>query len=348
MSSPRLWYVVFFILFICVASGLAPILVNIRQGVASSSSGLRSFTSLLSSANQSIVDSALPPTQSSLSTSLELMGLLREAPEAQAVLDDVGLLLQQLEAVSEALESTAAAATAFLAHEWRVSKHVVFSNRSLGNSLWQGCLATIVALGVFVSLTLIGLRTTKCSARAFRWYNGLLPFTLLLLCLFCAALFIVALAGADVCAAPGAAVLAMLNATHAGGPAGAGQLGPAYQAARFYTTTCGTEPPAGAFFVLLEAKATVEEAVVDLQTLNATLSLAGNATLRTAAASLISLIAANVLVIGESVNSTLLAVDCPPVYEAFLGVSAADSSSSDKSPRVTRCQCSGAGRSWFM
>ena len=329
MSSPRLWYVIFFVFFVCMASMLAPILVNIREGVASSSSGLRSFTSLLSSANQSIVDGALPPTQSSLSTSLELMGLLREAPEAQAVLDDVGLLLQQLEAVSEALDSTAAAATAFLAHEWHVSKHVVFSNHSLGNSLWQGCLATVVALGVFVSLTLIGLRTTKFSARAFRWCNGLLPFTLLLLCLFCAALSIVALAGADVCAAPGAAVLAMLNATHAGGPAGAGQLGPTYQAARFYTARCGTEPPAGAFLVLLDAQATVEDAVADVQTLNATLGLAGNATLRTAAAPLISSIAANVLVIWGIVNSTLLVVDCPPVYDAFLGVSAIDSSSID-------------------
>lgn len=316
-----MWYVFICCVLILASATLVPVLVRIRSGLNASASGLSDFTGACSSASNVLVGSAVPPTQSAITTGRALMSLLGGAPEAQAVLDDVGLLFQQLWAGSAAVTAMSAAATAILNRQWPFGR-LALSVLNAGEAAWIACASALAAIVAFSLLSLSGLRATKCSVRSNRWFHCMFPVVLLGFWLLCGALVALSLVGADVCVAPGSAFLAVLNATGESGPAASGQLGAEYEAAQFYTSPCGTQPPGGAFICLLHSQATASTASGDLAALNATLIALSNRTLANSAAPLIASASQFIADAANTVNATIGETDCPAVYANFLEVGA--------------------------
>lgn len=301
-----------------IAAILAAVLVNVRTGLAAASTGLSSFTGALASLD-GLVAGAIPPTHGAIEAGLGLMGLLGGAPEAQAILDDAGLLLQQLDAGSAALTSTAAAATSILDRQWPLGR-ISFSVLGVGGAAWIACASAVAVVIAFSALASLGLRATKRSTRAYRWFHCTFPLVLVALCVLCGLLLAVAIVGADVCVAPSAAVLSVINATGENGLDSAGQLGPVYEAAQYYTSPCGTQPPGGAFVCLLHSQATAGTARADIAALNLALNGFVNRTLADEVAVILSSTSRCIAEAAAAINATIDETECEPVYAEFLAV----------------------------
>lgn len=304
--------------FLFLASALVPVLVALRNGLVDSASGLATISKIFTAVNHTVATDILPVSENAITMGDTLMNMLGGPPYVQGVLDDVGLIFQQMELAISSFSSSAAA-TAMLYHPWPVGKHG-FTIHALSEAVWVSASVINAVLATFALLSLFGLRASSCGARTFRWCHCLLLDLMLLLWFACAVLLPVVLVGADVCVAPGVAVLAVINATDSGGVAEPGQFGPAYEAARFYTSPCGSEPPAGAYSVLLDAQATAGTALTDFAVLNASVA-ALNASVRTAIWPIVDALGDDVDTLAVAINETIGRVDCPPVYDAFIIVS---------------------------
>jgi len=119
-----------------------------------------------------------------------------------------------------------------------------FSLDGLTTQVWSAGIAALTLLLVFLVLsaaTLLGRKPR--AAEAFRLCACVILAALAFSWVLTAALFAFALVGADICVAPAVALLRVLNSSLSGGQA---TPGVAYTTAAYFSSPCGTTPPAGA------------------------------------------------------------------------------------------------------
>jgi hypothetical protein len=174
-------------------------------------------------------------------------------------------------------------------------------------------------LALLMLLSLLGLRATRCAAKTMRVFSCILINLLVLTWIVAAVVFAFALVGSDVCVSPGTSLLAVLNATGRG--FSNGRASAAYESALFYTSTCGSIPPSGAYAELLEGQSAVMGAISALSELNASLSTNATFEVRSAAGPYVEVLAQDLGETLTGINSTLAEADCPAVFGEFLVVS---------------------------
>lgn len=324
LTSARLWYVLGCTLFVVAASLLVAVLTGVRSGITNTVAGVASFHSLLSAVNQTISRDLLPPVEDGLSTGNVMLAAL-EAENVDPsivtlsldVIDAVGLAQEQLQATLAALVGYMSGLDALLHKQWHVSR-LTFSVESASTLVWEAGAGVVAGLTALLLVTLFGLRATSCAAKSFRWCLCLQLNVLLFTWIIAAALFSVALVGADVCIAPGTAILSVLNAT--GNGMEGSVFSPAYESAQYYTSPCGSVPPAGAYAELLRGQSAALAASAALDQLNATLTTNATAAVQAIAQPFIAQLGEDLLGAVGGVNSTLFEVDCWTVSGAYLNV----------------------------
>lgn len=277
--------------------------------MASTAHGLQLFTSIFNNANTTIGVSLLPPVSGAQAAATGLYGALlaQGAPGSllAAVSDfntSTAALSGQLNGVSSLLSSTTA------------TLNRVPSTSAYGSDVFWGAIGTLGGFAAFLVVSLSGLIAKPACATCLRC--SLAPLVLILAIVWALAGVFIALAvvGSDVCDAPSAAVLSLLNTTGSSAVSAAPTVA-------FYTTPCGTGGNvSGAFAELVEGQQQALACIADLVDLNASIAAINDPALSAAAAPYLGPLSFNTYGAIAGINETLVAVSCPVVYGAFVQV----------------------------
>lgn len=311
---PQLWYLVAVVGMLIGVIYSFTILTKLNTGVTDTINGFKAFNNVLSTANSTIGSTLLPPVSAATGDATDFLTSLQTAvpPAPTELIDAVAsisastlVLSAQLEQVSALLSS----ATGALGEA--VGENGKYPVNQAGPLLFRSGLGVLVGFLVYLCGSLVGLVGKPCGARALR---GSLPILLLAVggvWSFGAVFFAVALAGSDVCVAPGAAVLAILNATDSASASAA------YPTAQYYTAPCGTENPSGAYQELLDGRAQANSSIASIIDLNATIIGLGNPALVNLSEPFLVRLTGHFNEANAGIDSTLDAISCPIVYGAF-------------------------------
>ena len=277
--------------------------------MASTAHGLQLFTSILNNANTTIGSSLLPPISGAQAAATGLYNALLNQGAPGSLLNDVSdfsvstaALSGQLTGVSSLLSSTT------------VALNRVPSTSAYGSDVFWGAIGTLAGLAALLVVSLSGLIAKPAFATCLRCY--LAPLVLVLAIVWALAGVFIALAvvGSDVCYAPSAAVLSLLNTTGSSAESAASTIA-------FYTTPCGTGGNAtGSYAELVEGQQQALACIADLVDLNASIAAINDPALSAAAAPYLGPLAFNTYGAIAGINETLAAVSCPVVYGAFVQV----------------------------
>lgn len=246
--SAWVWYIVAAVIAMpLVAAGFA-CLNGVRVGVAQVESAIGHLGAILGTANASTLD--IQPVAEYVGGNASALKAATGPLGASAVLlDDASFLDTLASNLSTGAATASAALTATVgalgpAIQAGGAVAAGFSLDGLTTQVWSAGIAALTLLLVFLVLsaaTLLGRKPR--AAEAFRLCACVILAALAFSWVLTAALFAFALVGADICVAPAVALLRVLNSSLSGGQ---GDPGVAYTTAAYFSSPCGTTPPAGA------------------------------------------------------------------------------------------------------
>ena len=287
------------------------VLTKFSGGVTTTLNGFKDFDNVLSNANSTIGSMLLPPVNGATADATDLAAALAGSPlqsGATGIADASQALSEQLEQVSVLLST----ATSVLGQA--LGQNGQYPVSQAGPLLFRSGLGVLFGFACYLVGSLMGLVGKPWGARALR---GSLPILLLTIggvWSFGAVFFAVALAGSDVCVAPGAAVLAILNTV------GSSSLGVAYNTTKYYTAaTCDPagNPPIGAYAEMVSGLAQANASLGSVVDLNTTIYKTGNQTLIDASKTIIASLAGHLDDAVGGISETLQVLSCPAVSAVF-------------------------------
>lgn len=274
---------------------------------------------MLSNANNKVNTELVPPIEDATSSAQGLVTALTNAGAPADLVSAVDPVISATQGLSTQLllvTSLLSQATSALGDA--VGGKGLLPISQAGPMLFRSGLGVLIGFVVYLVGSLIGLVGKPFGAKALRGSLPILLVTIGGVWAFGAVFFAVVLAGSDICVTPSAAILSILNATHAPDTA--------YQTAFFYTAPCGNNTPVGAYAQLLEGQRQARDSLAELDALNATIF---NYTsqdpfkgpeIAAAAAPYLNQLSFDMNETSDGISVTLGAVSCPVVNAVFIQV----------------------------